>query len=178
MLIRTQNDQYYDAYRIKPLRQLRNRRGEPTRNPAYFVLVGMLYRPDWKAVTENQPGADPRELTVRGYKIVESDTTVEIEPQHHVKIHIKTGVICRAVDIDQPSVAPAIFRARMAVSCSCEDFKFCAADHTTTNTAKQRAIRYGSTYGCKHMMMVNMFDLKRDAVPPEIPNPFSNPAFQ
>ena len=165
VVVKTANNQFFDAYRVQLARQLRRRQ------PPYFVLLGMLYRPDLKTALQQQPQDDQREITIVGY---ESNDQFIALAQPFSRVPIKHGAICRPIDND---VVPAPLRARLAISCSCKDFEYCAAPHGV-QTLKQRAIRNGAIYGCKHMMMVNMYELNTDAVPPDLPNPFKNPALQ
>ena len=165
VVVKTANNQFFDAYQVQLARQLRRRQ------PPYFVLLGMLYRPDLKTALQQQPQNDQREITIVGYEI--NDQFFNLG-QPFSRVPIKHGAICRPIDND---LVPAPFRARLAISCSCKDFEYCAEPHGV-QTLKQRAIRNGAIYGCKHMMMVNMYELNTDAVPPDLPNPFKNPVLQ
>ena len=166
VFVQSSSGQFYDAYRIENKRQLRSR-GLESRNPVYFVLLGIVYRPDLDSIDQNIENL--RELTIVGYKSGKDDDATIIL-QTPAQIPIKSGVICTPVDLTQDVLVPRMFRARISVSCSCKDFKYRAAD--VARSAKQKAIDYGAIYGCKHMIMTNVYELKTDAVPPELPNPF------
>lgn len=67
-------------------------------------------------------------------------------------------------------------KALEAVACSCPDFQMCAAPHTAPSPL-QRKINFGATYGCKHMMMINLIELDVPALPRVFPDPYVSSSF-
>jgi len=150
----------FDAYEVKPTRDTRN-------GSCYYVLLGAVFQPPHTDLFLEQT-EEQIQKNIEMVKIMRANGLGFTTLQTAVKCPMKQGALITFSDYTD---LPSAFKGRVAISCTCPDFKFNAEKGTPSrNKLKKRMVRYNAMYGCKHMMMVN-HNLNMPMLPAELPKP-------